>query len=224
MVFFKNKIYQRNFVLYNETSTIKEYRKENPDLFISLKIDPKKRGVIGPTWNNKDEDIFGWMMAMETMIFESEVNQKMSNFAKLLQKNNINLYKEYVLKVINADVIWKNDIEKLLLIEKEINSSLRDLEKEKKRLANLKHKNKAYKEHVDLIKRIFHGISNEIDMEEESEKRFLHYFINFVRDVERHRDEFEKKMNSLRENFPFLFNHNGVFNHTSELVKNFYSK
>jgi len=212
MAIFNRKKYSKSFFLQDETPSIKSYRKENPDLFISLKVDPKKKGIIGPTWSNKSEDILGWMMVMETMLFESEASPKMSKFSKILLKNNRRLYNEYILKAINADTVWKNDVDNLLKIEKEINSSLKDLEKEEKRLINLKHKNKAYKEHVELIKRIFQGISDEINIEEESEKRFIMYFINFVKDVKKHRDEFETKMNSLKKNFPFLFIQNGFFN------------
>lgn len=207
------------FHLHKESHYIEKKRNENPYLFQPLHIGKLKKNVLGPTYVMNNENITGWAMNMESMLFNMNASKQQVEFAKNLAKIDIKLYNEYVLKSLDVYDKWKDDIDILLKLEKEINLSVKELEREEKRIVHLRHHSKKYKSHIDTIKKIFHGIVEEIEKEDDYQKVYITRFIKLVKQTEHHRDEFEKKMKLLRENFPFLFvngnffNHNGFHNH-----------
>ncbi len=88
--------------------------------------------VIGPTV--KDSSIVGDVMSMETSYFSSMASEDQMEFylseLDVYEKNRVGAVNEYVLTIIGAIKIWKEDMVVLKEIERLLNVEYRQLEEE----------------------------------------------------------------------------------------------
>src|SRR3989344_47149 len=114
--------------------------------------------VIGPTLA-ENKQIIGDMLAIETYFFfnQAKLNPLQHNFYNFLLNQNLFRAKEYLLVMINATPIWREDIKKLLDLSNFLQTEENLIIEEKQEIEKAKKISSKLKQTISVIKKFSHN-------------------------------------------------------------------